>query len=153
MAVSLVIGLVGLGSMAMRIPQSDCDDLWRDFTEACRRSGVTQDQVARIQGITPPQLAQQLRGVGHLSLQRLASMRKDPDGQRFLWAYLPILAKSWGFPEAEVAFRLCELAKSIDLKEVLRDSIGRVIDVFQTKLARAQLHERERDDHNREGVA
>jgi len=131
------------------------DAILQDFLEACRRSGMTQDQVARIMGISPQQLAQQLRGEGHLSLSRLYAMSQDPDGQRFVWAYLPILAKAWNFPEAEIAFRLCELAKSIDLKEVLRDSIGRIVDGFQVRLARAQLHQRERGDHNtdKEGVA
>jgi len=154
MFVLLSVGLTTVAwSVGFRMPTHEQDEILRDFTEACQRSGLRETDVADIMGISRQQLGQQLRGEGHLSFNRFYALKRHPDGQRFLWAYLPLVAKTWGFPEADIAFRLCELAKSVDLKEVLRDSIGRVVDVFQTRLARAQLHQRERDDHNKEGVA
>src|SRR5262245_16784231 len=134
--------------MALPISQIDRDQIVQDFEAARQDSRLTKDQLARIYGTTPEQLYQQLRGVGgaHLSLTRLYVMAQDEDGRRFLRAYLPMLADSFGIPEIGIALRLWHLFR--DLK--MRDAFLELINSVQKKrMAKAEM----RDERDEEGAA
>jgi hypothetical protein len=74
-------------------------DLIATFALACRRAGLTHDQVARLLKLKPEQLYQQLRLQGHFSLTRLVRLRDDPDGRKFLREYWPLVAHDMGISE------------------------------------------------------
>src|SRR4051812_36845743 len=78
------------------------------FELACGRAGLTRDAVARMLGLKPEQLYQQLRLQGHFSLTRLVQMRDDPDGRRFLREYWPLVAADMGLPEVADALNVAD---------------------------------------------
>src|SRR5262245_13614071 len=125
--------------LAAPISRNRIDVMQRDFNETLRRTSMTKDQVARIQGITPQQLSDQLQGQGHLSLTRLYIMKDDPDDRRFAFAYLIVLAESWGFKEAVIALRIAELASHVSLTDIVRDVLLKLADTVQQQVPKAQL--------------
>lgn len=109
------------------VPSSDQSEL---IDVACKRSGLSRKQVAAIYGVSPEQLYQQARGIGHLSLRRLLAMARDEDGKKFLRAYMPLVWKAMGFPDLDEAMEI-------------RDMFVRLINRVQVRMAKAELEEHE----------
>ena len=58
---------------------------WRAyFDRALGVTGIKQETLAALMGITPGQLSQQLSRHGHVSFFRLVEATQDEDGQRFV---------------------------------------------------------------------
>ena len=106
-------------------------DLLSPFDRAARAAGLTHDQLARKMGITPPQLCQQLRLQGHLSLRRLLKLREDAEGRLFLAHYWPLVAEDMGLQGFADGLRLAT-------------ALAAFIDRVQIKMVRADLEKRER---------
>lgn len=101
-------------------------DLIAAFDLACRRAGLTHDQVAGLLGMKEQQLHQQLRLQGHFSLTRLVRLRDDVDGRKFLREYWPLVAADMGI--SEVADKLA-----------IADAFTVFIDALQKRMAHAEL--------------
>lgn len=102
-------------------------ELIATFDLACRRAGLTHDEVAGLLNMQKQQLYQQLRLQGHFSLTRLVSLRNDPDGRKFLREYWPLVAADMGIPE--VADKLA-----------VADAFQVFIDALQVRMLKAELH-------------
>jgi hypothetical protein len=63
------------------------------YQSALRAADIKHETVAHLQGISREQWSQQIYGDGHPSMARLAMLRDDPDGLRFLNYYLPLYAQ------------------------------------------------------------
>jgi hypothetical protein len=111
-------------------------ELISTFDLACRRAGLTHDQVAGLLGMKKEQLYQQLRLQGHFSLTRLVRLRDDPDGRKFLREYWPLVAADMGI--SEVANKLA-----------VADAFQVFIDTLQVRMAKADLHAAEMPEKKR----
>jgi hypothetical protein len=69
------------------------------FRRACEDTDMKQESIARLVGKTPIQWNDQLAGRGqtHPSVRRLMRLRKDPDGLRYLEAWMLETALACGF--------------------------------------------------------
>lgn len=77
-------------------------DLASAWTRAREQAGVKQEALAAFMGIAPHQLADQLAGRGHLSLQRVLLIAIDPDGRQFLRHLAIELAVASGMSDDEL---------------------------------------------------
>lgn len=116
--------------VAAAVAHPESIDLVTPFYHALRDSGLSQKQLAAMMAISEPQLYQQLRGVGHLSMLRLLSVSKDPDGRRFLRSYWPRVAEASGFPEVADALKAAE-------------AFAQLVNRLQVSMANADLDRRE----------
>ena len=123
-----ILAALLMQSAYVSVPRSSVEDIQR----ACREAGLLVKQVAAIYGVSEQQFYQQARGQGHISIWRLIAMKHDPDGRRFLRAYMPLVLRSMGL--------------SVVPEDVARDIVGRVIDQLQVIQGRAQLAERDAEE-------
>lgn len=122
----------GLPQMFLVAPVSPQDQSATDIDAACRAAGLSIKTVAAIYGVSQEQFYQQCRGIGHLSLWRLIAMSRDPEGKKFLRAYMPRVLRAMGFPDLDEAIEV-------------RDMFLRLVDRVQIKMAKAQIDERDKE--------
>lgn len=67
------------------------------WATAREKAGIKQEYLAHLMGIPHSQLCDQLANRGHLSLQRVARLKDDPDGRRFMRFFVVALAEQLGF--------------------------------------------------------
>lgn len=111
-------------------------ELKETFDLACRRAGLTHDQVAGLLGMKEQQMFQQLRLQGHFSLTRLVRLRDDADGRKFLREYWPLVAADMGLPE---------FAEKI----ATADSFHAFVNALQLQMAKADLRVAEQPEKKR----
>ncbi len=98
----------------------------------CRiAAGLKHEVLAVLMGISSQQLSQQLaRRGGYLSLPRVLSVAKDPDGRRFLRLLWTEVADFIGIEDHDaVALQLAEL----------RGRVATVLDKVQIRMLRVEL--------------
>ncbi len=101
---------------------------------AAKRANLTLDAVARMMGISPQLLDQQIDCVGnnHLSMRRVFLLATDPDGRRFLREFWPLAADACGQPELADALRLA-------------DGLAAFVSHTNVKYAKAELRETQKE--------
>lgn len=122
-------------SLPMGVPlAAPVVNLRKPFETAARRANLTLDACARLMGITPQLLDQQLNchGNNHLSLRRVFLLATDADGRRFLREFWPLAAEACGQTELADALRLA-------------DGLAAFVDHAQSKWVKAELR-RERKE-------
>ncbi len=87
-------------------------DFARAWGRARDRAGISQDALAAFMGIRTSQLADQLAGRGHLSMQRVFLIAKDSDGVRFLRFLFTEIAQQLGV-DLDALFRISQLDRLI----------------------------------------
>ena len=103
-----------------------------DLVERARRiANLKRDSMAAAMGISGPQLSQQLTARGHLSLQRLLMMATQDDDGRKAFAAL------W-----------LEIAEALELedRDAVQAELRRLVDLVQTRMAKAELRDRARKE-------
>lgn len=125
----LLAGLV-VGAARVSLPF----DLAAIFRRAAQETGVKQDALAALMGITPPQLSMQLAAQGHLSLSRLLMLLADADGRLFLATFFAGVLRAAHLEESTaLASAKADILAALDLvarrpvKASLRDSNERQV--------------------------
>jgi DNA-binding transcriptional regulator YdaS (Cro superfamily) len=88
--------------------------------------GMKQETLARLMGITPVHLHQQLHGLGHLSMPRLLMAGLDADGRAFWRALMPELAALVGVEDIDgIAAHLAKAVALLERRNVKAESATR----------------------------
>ncbi len=96
-------------------------DIASPWASAREKACVKQSYLAYLMGIPESQLCDQIANRGNVSLQRLARLKDDEDGQRFLGYFMVELAQQFGF-------NLDELIAATAIQRVAQKWMGRLSD-------------------------